>query len=142
MKHENFQILVVDDNQEWLDVVTSILQNKNFVVYNSHSIGESLFLLKSAKFCIAIVDVRLIDDQTYNCEGLSLLAHIKEFFPKMGTIVLTGYPNNEQKKILERDFDIDGYLSKGVIEEEIERFTADKLIFCINKIIKGRYTNV
>jgi len=53
----------------------------------------------------------LIDEDTFNVEGLDLLRMIKERKPGTGVVILTGYPNSVRREILE-EYDADAFVFK------------------------------
>ena len=50
---------------------------------------------------MAIVDVRLVDKDIFNVEGVELMKIIKRSGAQMGLIILTGYPDDIKRNMLE-----------------------------------------
>ncbi|MEE4358065.1 MAG: response regulator [Desulfococcaceae bacterium] len=86
------QVLVVDDQNNWRKALRILLENEGYRVSDASNSQNAKELIRSSDFGLAILDVRLIDDETLNMEGLDLLDFIKKESPVTKTIVLTGYP--------------------------------------------------
>jgi DNA-binding NtrC family response regulator len=113
--HIEGHILIVDDQQNWRDVLSALLQSQH-TVQTASSFEEAKQAIVELTFDVAILDVRLIDQDRFNVEGLNLLKMIKETKPGTGVVILTGYP---------------GSVKKGIVDE----YKADKFVF---KVPAGR----
>jgi len=85
-------ILIVDDQLTWQRILKKILEKEGLKVTVANDFNEADSVLKNNSFDLAILDVRLEDDQFYNVEGLAVLDKIKKDYSFIKTIVLTGYP--------------------------------------------------
>jgi K+-sensing histidine kinase KdpD len=81
-----YEILVVDDDLDFLGVIRKILEKKGFKVTTIPSGEEALVLLKETFFNAAILDISLPD-----IEGTELLSRIIELHPEIIAIMLTGH---------------------------------------------------
>ena len=79
-------ILVVDDDLDFLGVIRRILEKKGFKVTTVPSAEEALALLKENFFNAAILDISLPD-----IEGTELLSRMIELHPEIIAIMLTGH---------------------------------------------------
>ena len=52
---------------------------------------QKLKKLEEKKFELALIDVRFVEEQVYNVEGLDLMRFIKKNYRKTKIIILTGY---------------------------------------------------
>lgn len=93
-------ILIVDDQPNWRAALSSLLKNQHRV-QTVGSFEEATQAIAESTFDVAIVDVRLVDEDTFNVEGLRLLRMIKEERPGTGVVILTGYPHSVREGILE-----------------------------------------
>ena len=82
---KKYTILVVDDEKLILNSIKRVLRNENYHLLTAQSGNEGLMLLKEH-------DVQLvISDQTMpEMTGLDFLYRIKDEYPKILTIMLTG----------------------------------------------------
>jgi K+-sensing histidine kinase KdpD len=79
-------ILVVDDDRDFLDIVHQILEKKGYKISTAPSAGEALALLKKGFYHAAILDISLPD-----ADGTELLSKILELQPDIVSIMLTGH---------------------------------------------------
>ena len=79
-------ILVVDDEEDILGLMTSALMNKDHTILTAKSGEEALETLKTHE-----VNLVISDQQMSSMDGLSLLKKIKLEYPDIITIMLTGY---------------------------------------------------
>jgi len=88
------RIMVVDDQENWRELLRILLEKEGFLVTTIESFGECQEALQQAIFDVVILDVRLIDQDTFNVEGLALLHEIRAKSPFTKVVILTGYPDS------------------------------------------------
>ncbi len=81
-----YTILVVDDEEDFLEIMTITLLNNDHTVLTANSGEEALEKLKTHE-----VNLVISDQQMSSMDGLSLLKKIKLEYPDIITIMLTGY---------------------------------------------------
>jgi DNA-binding NtrC family response regulator len=108
-----YEILVVDDDLDFLSVIRKILEKKGFRVTTVPSGEEALVLLKETFFNAAILDISLPD-----IEGTELLSRIIELHPEIIAIMLTGHSsvNNAVQSLNRGAF---SYLEKPLDPENL-----------------------
>jgi len=84
------KLLVVDDDQNLLELVKSKLSAANFQVSVAFDGEEALRLAKASAFDLAIVDLRLADQ-----DGMTIMEHLHALDPAMPVIILTGHASVE-----------------------------------------------
>jgi K+-sensing histidine kinase KdpD len=116
-------ILVVDDDQDFLDIIRQILEKKGFKVSTVPSGEEALALLKEHFFNVSILDISLPD-----IDGTDLLSQIIELHPEIIAIMLTGHSsvknavqslNRGAFSYLEKPLDLENLLS--IINRGLEK---------------------
>ena len=86
--NDQVRILVADDDAQDLDNLMTVLQNEGYLV-DGVSNGEQAFeSLKAKEYQMVITDLQMPKQ-----DGLELLSKIRESFPKIGVMVITGYPS-------------------------------------------------
>lgn len=105
-------ILVVDDQKGWRKLVVSILQKNGYIVTTADNFEKAKALLQSEQFDLAVIDMRLIDADSYNIQGMEILKERKAHYPEMKTVILTGYPDEKQKKKALEYYGAAAYLEK------------------------------
>lgn len=106
------RVLVVDDHVNWLELVKTILGESGHQVMTTSSYNEAEALLRSGDFDVAILDMRLIDEEPYNVQGMALLRQIRESSSGTRAVILTGYPDVNQKEIALNVYQADAYMEK------------------------------
>jgi len=88
------KILVVDDIPEYLDIFEIMLPDE-YIVDRALSLEEAMNKIENSPPDIAIVDVRLNEEDEANKEGLELLRWIKKNYPEIAVIMISAYKEFE-----------------------------------------------
>lgn len=91
------RILLVEDSSVYYEPLTRWLSEEGYQVTLATSYKKALSTLDTLHFHLAIIDLRLKDDDPANEEGIELLTEIQErgLIDVMPCIILTAYPNVE-----------------------------------------------
>ena len=96
MAEERPAVLIVDDRPNWRALFSDLLEDR----YDVTSVGSYEEALKALErespFCVAVVDIRLNDEDRASEDGLRLLERLKE--QGTNSIIVTGYPTIETVK--------------------------------------------
>jgi two-component system response regulator GlrR len=84
------KLLVVDDDQNLLELVKTKLSAANYQVSVAFDGEEALRIAKATLFDLAIVDLRLADQ-----DGMTIMEHLHALDPAMPVIILTGHASVE-----------------------------------------------
>ena len=84
-------ILVVDDRDNWRNLLVLILQEEGYEVETADSYTAAIQILQRTLCHLAVIDVRLIDSAASNADGLRLIAAIEENRWPTAVIAITGY---------------------------------------------------
>lgn len=106
------RILVVDDHANWVKLVKTVLEEDHHQVVTASSYDEATEVLQTNDFDVAILDMRLVDTQPYNVQGMALLKQIQEGKPETRAVILTGYPDPGQRQIALNVHKADAYIAK------------------------------
>ncbi len=94
MPYKRGKILVIDDLPDWREMISGLLKEAGYGdVQTAANIDEAMHLLRQQPYHIAIVDLRLDERDELNEDGLLLAKRMKEYFPELAIIILTGYAN-------------------------------------------------
>src|SRR5579871_5126119 len=86
---DHCKVLLVDDSAELRRMLGGLLTSEGYQVTPACSRTEALDLLRSQRFHVAVIDVRLGDKDPYNYEGLQLMYDLRELDPSIGIVLLT-----------------------------------------------------
>lgn len=108
------RILVVDDEPLMRRMVRGILVGKAYCVETASDVADALEKLAKSPFDIVVTDLRM--PQT---DGFELLAQVKQRWPGIGVIVMTGF-GDAKTPDRARDKGADEYITKPFNAREIE----------------------
>ena len=128
-------ILVVDDDEDFLKVLTILLKREGYIIETASTGKEALEKTADNFYSLILVDRKLPD-----IDGVQLVTKIQDTDPKMRKVIFTGFPslNNVQQAI---DFGVDAYLTKPIDPVEILNTIKDQLNKR-DKDFKDRYTTL
>jgi DNA-binding response OmpR family regulator len=87
-------ILVVDDQENWREALRILLETEGFLVSESSSFEQAECMLNESVFDMVVLDVRLVDEDVFNVEGLALLHAVRHDCPGARVVFVTGYPQS------------------------------------------------
>lgn len=115
------RILIVDDDKEIVESLTSLLESDNYIVGTALTGLEALEKTENEIYDLALLDIKLPD-----IEGTELLVEMHEGKPQMMKIMVTGHASLENA-VEALNLGADAYLMKPVNPEELLRTVAEKL---------------
>lgn len=83
---ENIKILVVDDEQRVRDEIGEFLVENNYDVFKASAPSEAFNILKEKEIHIVILDIKMPE-----MDGLTALSIIKENYPSVEVIMISGH---------------------------------------------------
>jgi two-component system response regulator (stage 0 sporulation protein F) len=104
-------ILVVDDYLSWRELLEAALKLDGHRVKCAENLEAAQSYLAEFLFDLAIFDMRL-GDREYGVQGLTLVSLAKSLQPKIKTIILTGFPDTQQKDKALKTYHADLYVEK------------------------------
>jgi two-component system, NtrC family, response regulator len=116
-----YSILVVDDEPNYLIVLSELLRDEGFEVFTAPSGGDAIAIIKEVDLDLVISDM-----QMPGMDGMQLLQEIKEINSELPVIIITAYAEIE-KAVACMQGGAYSYLAKP--------FSNDELLVNINKAI-------
>ena len=80
------RLLLVDDEEAYVNVLANRLAKRGFEVTKAYSGGEAFQKLRGGQFDVAVLDLKMDD-----MDGIEILKIIKLTVPRMQVIMLTGH---------------------------------------------------
>jgi len=99
MQHTN--ILVVEDREDWQEIVCDTISAEGHVPYPALSYQEALDILDKQKIDLAVIDPVLDRANRFNRDGLSVIQKISERQPGLPIVVVTGSLTHDLKSSLQ-----------------------------------------
>ena len=103
-------ILVVDDQDNWREALTSLLTQEGHTVKTLSRFDEAKKEMSQSAFDLVILDLRLVDTEVFNVQGLELLRLVKAQKTAPRVIIITGYPESLRKSV--EEYGADGLVLK------------------------------
>lgn len=122
------KILVVDDEKTVCNSINKILSRKGYTVDKSLNADEAMKRIKKNKYDLVITDMRMP-----KVSGIELLEIIKDYYPELEVVLITGYPSVDSA-VKAMKLGASDYLAKP--------FTPDELIVIAERAIKKRKANL
>lgn len=108
-------ILIVDDNPNMSSLLVEMLEVYDYKSVRASDGSEALEKLEKGNFSLMITDMRMP-----NMSGLELLEKVKEKYPKLPVVLISGYSVNS-KDSGSTNVKPDGFLAKPFMMSDIEQ---------------------
>lgn len=119
--YNRYRVLVVDDEHQVLDLITEVLRMSGFQSASAMNARQALASLRREHFHLLITDVRLPDSS-----GIDLLRIVRDKYPNLPAIVVTGYASIDGTKEA---------LNLGAVDYIPKPFTPQQLLSAVEKAI-------
>lgn len=96
-----YHILVVEDREDWQDIICDAITAGGHVPHAALSYQEALDVLGQQQFDLAVIDPVLDRTNRFNRDGLSVIQKITDTQPGIPVIVVTGSLTHDLKVSLE-----------------------------------------
>lgn len=115
------RILVVDDLEKWRNELVETLQCSGFYAEAAATTGEVLERLGENFYHLLLLDIRLVDADHKNQEGIDLLAELdkREQSEAIKVIILSAYGTQEQMRTAFKDHRVVDFLSKDKLSRQV-----------------------
>ena len=119
MLQEMSKVLIVEDNVSWLRIYEKLLKRHGYQIFIANEYPAALGLISRHFFHAAIVDIRLIEKDETNEQGMAVLNKLSETGEETGLIVITAYPTDERIKKAYTKYNVVDFIRKDKYDSEI-----------------------
>ena len=99
------KILIVEDYPDWRELLSGMLQREGLDVMTASTLLEAREILQGQKdLDLAILDIRLVETDETNEDGMRLLSEIHEHQAHTRVIMITGHGSMESQRRAFREF--------------------------------------
>lgn len=88
---EKGKVLIVEDEATWRKLYQRVLEKEGYQVWTASSLPEALDLLNRHFFHVAVVDIRLVDGQPGNQDGIEVVKRISQADEGTRAIIITAF---------------------------------------------------
>ncbi len=143
------KVLVVDDYADWRELLSGMLEREGHFVETAANLEEALAYIDENKdLDLVILDIRLIETEETNEDGMRLLAEIRKRLSFTRVIMVTGYGTMETQRKAFRDFQAFDFFSKAQFDSEefrrtfgeaVEQAVRDRQAWKDKEYIRGQH---
>jgi DNA-binding NtrC family response regulator len=113
------KILIVEDFGDWRELLSGLLQREGHQVEAVATLQEARETIdRTADLDLAILDVRLVETDETNEDGMRLLAEIREGQAFTRVIMVTGHGTMERQRRAFREFQAFDFFRKEQFDSE------------------------
>src|SRR5947209_678425 len=107
-------VLIVDDDEDWCEELTEILQREGFQADSAPTIVKALELLDDALYHVLVVDIRMNEADQTNEDGINLLKELDSRGLNEATkvIMLSAYGTRERTRTAFKNYQVADFLFK------------------------------
>jgi DNA-binding NtrC family response regulator len=117
------KILIVDDFADWRELLRGLLQREGYSVHSAATLQEARHYVDQSKdLDLAILDIRLVETDETNEDGMHLLREIHERQTFTKVIMITGHGTMETQRKAFREFHAFDFFRKEQFDSEEFRF--------------------
>jgi CheY-like chemotaxis protein len=102
----NEKILLVDDEVDFLDVLSEFLRDEGYVASTAHNAQEALELLQKETFRLLLSDINMP-----GMKGFELIKKVKQLYPTLKSALITAYDVRDYIHMA-KNFDIGNIITK------------------------------
>ncbi len=115
-KKKELDILIVDDLAQWRKKLVTIIKKPQYSIKIATSYTEALQALATNNFKLAILDMKLVDSDEKNKDGLRLLADIDKANLDIKVIIITAYGTEEDEETARRSQKLLDFINKRTMQ--------------------------
>lgn len=115
------KILIVDDNPNMSSLLSEMLEVFDYESKIASDGIQALEELEVNKYAMVITDMRMP-----KMSGMELLRKIKEDYPKIKVVLISGYTSGEIQSQAQ-ELKVDGFIGKPLMMADIEKLLSDLL---------------
>ncbi|MFN2241921.1 MAG: response regulator [Anaerolineae bacterium] len=142
------KILIVEDYTDWRELLSGLLQREGYEVKDVATLEQARKYIDQARdLDLAILDIRLVEIDDTNEEGMRLLSEIHERGGFTRVIMITGHGTMESQRKAFREFHAFDFFRKeqfdsddfrDTVREAVEQATRERGAWKDKDYIRGR----
>lgn len=114
------KVLIVEDYADWRELISGLLRREGHDVEAVATLDDALeYINRTKDLDLAIIDIRLVETDEDNEDGMKLLAHIHEHHLFTRIIMITGHGTMESQRKAFKEYHAFDFFRK-------EQFSSDE----------------
>jgi len=121
------KVLIVDDYSDWRDLLSGLIEREGHLVEAAGNWEAALAYINENKdLDLVILDIRLVETEENNQDGMRLLAEIRKRHSFTRVIMVTGYGTMETQRKAFKEFQAFDFFRKAQFDsDEFRRSVQD-----------------
>ena len=137
------KILLVDDEPTFRELYRDLFEEYGWWVLTADSFESAKHLLDDHYFHASTLDIRLVDHEEHNEQGMHLLSQIYDSGEPTGVIIITGFPTNERYRAaflpaIEQKRQVDFLEKKNLDDDKLVESLTTAYMFAQNELDEKR----
>ena len=142
------KVLIVDDYGDWRGLLSGLLEREGHWVHAVATKEDALAYVDENKdLDLAVLDIRLVDMDETNEDGIHLLAEIRKRLSFTRVIMITGYGTMETQRKAFKQYQAFDFFSKAqfdseefkdAFQEAIEQASRDRQFWKDKEVARGQ----
>ena len=142
------KVLIVDDYGDWRELLSGLLEREGHSVHAVATKEEALaYVDENRDLDLAVLDIRLVDMDETNEDGIHLLAEIRKRLSFTRVIMITGYGTMETQRKAFKQYQAFDFFSKAqfdseefrdAFQEAIEQASHDRQFWKDKEVARGQ----
>ena len=143
------KVLIVDDYADWREMLQGLIKREGHRVETVGTKEAALAYIDENKdLDLVILDIRLIETEENNEDGMRLLAEIRKRYSFTRVIMVTGYGTMETQRKAFKEFQAFDFFSKAqfdsdefrhAFQDAIEQAVRDRKAWKNKELIRGQH---
>ena len=143
------KVLVVDDYADWRDMLRGLLEREGHLVEAVATKDAAwVYIQENKDLDLVILDIRLIETEEANEDGMRLLAAIRKRLSFTRVIMVTGYGTMETQRKAFKEFQAFDFFPKAqfdsdefrqAFQDAIEHAARDRKAWKEKELIRGQH---
>ena len=143
------KVLIVDDYSDWRDMLSGIIEREGHLVDAAGNWDDALAYIDANKdLDLVILDIRLVETEENNEDGMRLLAEIRKRLSFTRVIMVTGYGTMETQRKAFKEFQAFDFFRKAqfdsdefkrCVQDAVEQTIRDRKAWKEKELIRGHH---
>ena len=113
------KVLIVDDYSDWRNMLSGLIEREGHLVATAGNRDDALAYIDENKdLDLVILDIRLVETEENNEDGIHLLAEIRKRLSFTRVIMVTGYGTMETQRKAFKEFQAFDFFRKAQFDSE------------------------
>jgi ActR/RegA family two-component response regulator len=115
---EKGKVLIVEDEATWRKLYQKVLEKESYRVWTAGSLPEAFDILDRHFFHVAVVDIRLVDSQPGNQDGIEVVKRISQADEGTRAIIITAFGTIQMTRDAFKEYQVFEFMEKQTHDQD------------------------